>query len=69
MLRLENLEAVIHDAAVILVIFDGVLDGILDASGIKGKDIRQCIDGVNIMVIDFEESVRLLETGLPSNVF
>ncbi|CAD8191189.1 unnamed protein product [Paramecium octaurelia] len=68
LLELENLEAVIHDQSVILVIFDGVLDGILDASGIRGQDIRQCIDGVNLMVIDFEESVRLLETGLPHNV-
>ncbi|CAK92123.1 unnamed protein product (macronuclear) [Paramecium tetraurelia] len=68
MLELENLEAVIHDQSVILLIFDGVLDGILDASGIKGQDIRQCIDGVNLMVIDFEESIRLLETGLPHNV-
>ncbi|CAD8089382.1 unnamed protein product [Paramecium primaurelia] len=68
MLRLENLEAVIHDSTIILIIFDGVMDGILDASGIRGQDIRQCIDGVNIMVIDFEESIRLLETGLPSNV-
>lgn len=42
---MENIEAVYLDLEVTLEIFDGVLDGIVDASGIRAEDVEQCIEG------------------------
>jgi len=66
--RMENVDAVIYDNSVVVTVFDGVLDGIVDASGIRADDFKVCIRSVQEVVIDFEEAVRLLETGKAANV-
>lgn len=41
-------------------VFDGLLTGIVDASGIKADDIKACLSGASGIVIDFEKAVHLL---------
>ncbi|KAM3131865.1 hypothetical protein pb186bvf_015986 [Paramecium bursaria] len=60
--KMENIQAVVLDLEVTLDIFDGVLDGIVDASGIRAEDVEQCIEGTQTIVVDFEGGVRLFET-------
>lgn len=65
---MTNIDAVIYDKPVVLIVFDGVLDGIVDASGIRAKDFDECVSGSATVVIDFEEAVRLLEKPNAENV-
>ncbi|CAD8099315.1 unnamed protein product [Paramecium primaurelia] len=64
----KNIDAVILDDEVIGIIFEGLLDGIVDASQIKAKDIKACLNVASGIVIDFEKAVRLLEDGSVSSV-
>lgn len=66
--KLENVDAVIYDQSAVVQVFDGVLDGIADASGVRAEDVKACIRSASEVVIDFEEAVRLLETGKAGNV-
>ncbi|CAD8071102.1 unnamed protein product [Paramecium sonneborni] len=64
----KNTEALIFDYEVVGIIFEGLLDGIVDASGIKADDIKSCLNFADVIVIDFEKAVRLLENGSVSSV-
>lgn len=57
---MENIDAIVSDSEVITEVFDGLLTGIVDASGIKAEDIKACLAGASGIVIDFEKAVHLL---------